>query len=72
MKKMKPFLRPCYQGGEFFGYVDLRTMNMYEDRWWTRARVPGTVRLSRMPGGSGHRPVKYGARKARNLDWLAT
>lgn len=24
-------------------------------RWWTKARIPGTVRETRMPGGSGFR-----------------
>jgi hypothetical protein len=24
-------------------------------RWWTKARVPGTVRKSRMTGGPGYR-----------------
>lgn len=67
MRKMKTFLRPCYQGGELFGYVDLRTMNMYKGRWWTKARVPGERRLSTMPGGSAFKPVKYGERKARLL-----
>lgn len=23
--------------------------------WWTKARIPGTIRPSRMPGGSGYR-----------------
>lgn len=35
-------------------YVDTRTWNIRK-RWWTKARIPGEVRPSRMPGGSGFR-----------------
>lgn len=59
MKKMKPNttavrqLLPNGEVGPWF-YVDTRTGNVRK-RWWTNARVPGTVRTSRMPGGSGFR-----------------
>lgn len=38
-------------------YVDIRTWR-FRKRWWTKARVPGTVRPSRMPGGCGYRGDK--------------
>ena len=54
MKKMKPFtmLIGRLDGSHF--YLDTRT-KMPRKRWWTKARVPGTVRRTRMPGGSGFR-----------------
>lgn len=59
MKRMKPntmMVRQLLSGGKegpWIG-VDTRTMHI-RNRWWTKARVPGTVRASRLPGGSGFR-----------------
>lgn len=50
MKHMKPFTKYV----ENFGYIDTRTGKL-RARWWTKARIPGTVRPSRMPGGSSFR-----------------
>ena len=38
-------------------YMDTRTGRI-RTRWWTKARVPGTVRATRQPGGSGYRGDK--------------
>ena len=57
MKKMKPFTVKFVVVGEVLGtikYFDIRT-GKERHRWWTKARIPGTVRPSRMPGGSGFR-----------------
>lgn len=35
-------------------YFDTRT-GEERTRWWTKARIPGEVRDSRKPGGSGFR-----------------
>jgi hypothetical protein len=62
MKRLKPnttMMRQLLPGGVFgpwFG-VDTRT-GQRRKRWWTKARVPGTVRSTRMPGGSGYRGDK--------------
>jgi hypothetical protein len=71
MKRMKPHTEKYWEifphistdKGRFV-YIDTRTGNVRK-RWWTKARVPGEVRASRLPGGSGYRPVKYGAKKLR-------
>lgn len=61
MKRMKPnatMVRSIINGeygnfGPWF-YIDNRT-GLVRKRWWTKARIPGTIRASRLPGGSGFR-----------------
>lgn len=55
MKKMKPYTQKVTKvTDESVHYVDIRTWRIRR-RWWTKARVPGTVRPSRLPGGSAFR-----------------
>lgn len=55
MKIMKPFTEREYdESVRKFRYFDTRT-DAERRRWWTKARVPGEVRKTRMPGGSGFR-----------------
>jgi hypothetical protein len=61
MKQLKPHTKMVCKvltGGldPWFG-IDTRT-GARRKRWWTKARIPGTVRPSRMPGGSGYRGDK--------------
>lgn len=57
MKRTKPFTEVrMTRYGELFNQ-DTRTDNVRK-RWWTKARIPGAVRKSRMPGGSGYRGDK--------------
>lgn len=54
MKRMKPNTEErLTRHGETW-YQDTRT-GAFRRRWWTKARIPGTVRASRLPGGSGFR-----------------
>lgn len=55
MRKMKPFTakEASFSLGRFV-YRNTLTGKLRK-RWWTKARVPGTVRKSRLPGGSGFR-----------------
>lgn len=57
MKKMKPNTVIIEDGYGHKHYVDTRNM-LTRRRWWTKSRVPGTVRKTRMPGGSGFRGHK--------------
>lgn len=55
MRKMKPFTvkEADHNLGRF---VYRNTINgEVRKRWWTKARIPGTIRKSRKPGGSGFR-----------------
>lgn len=55
MKRMKADTKLIFKmDGTFAGGVDIRTWHIRK-RWWRKARTPGTVRKSRMPGGSGFR-----------------
>lgn len=54
MKKLKPFTGVIRNPDGSKLYVDTRN-GQIRKRWWTKARVPGTIRKSRMPGGSGFR-----------------
>lgn len=54
MKRMKLDTRMVKFGNGPDAGVDTRTGNIRR-RWWTKARIPGTIRHSRMPGGSGYR-----------------
>lgn len=59
MKRMKPNTEPArrlFAGGIFGPWIYLNTRDGgIRKRWWTKARIPGTVRASRLPGGSGFR-----------------
>jgi hypothetical protein len=58
MKRMKPNTCAIYRMDcTLSHYVDTRT-GKTRKRWWTKTRVPGAVRMSRMPGGSGYRGDK--------------
>lgn len=67
MKRMKPNttqvakLLPGGEHGPWF-YISTQT-GAVRKRWWSKARIPGTVRPSTLPGGSAHHPVKLGARR---------
>lgn len=59
MKIMKPFTEEKsvhydINGYKHSVYVDTRTGEV-RNRWWTKSRVPGNIRSSRMPGGSSFR-----------------
>lgn len=59
MRKLKPFTEEKSvhydsNGHKHSVHVDKRTGEVRK-RWWTKARVPGTVRPSRMAGGNGFR-----------------
>lgn len=52
---MKPFTEREYdESVRKFRYFDTRT-GVERRRWWTKARIPGEVRSTRMLGGSGFR-----------------
>lgn len=62
MKRMKPntvTVNEMLENGKAkpIFYVNTRT-HIVRKRWWTKARIPGTVRASRLPGGSGYRGDK--------------
>ncbi len=59
MKRLKPNTEVVVgisneTGKETRTYVDTRTGHT-RNRWWTKARIPGVIRESRKPGGSGFR-----------------
>lgn len=67
MKRLKPFTGVHYAvcttdtevSPVYTVYVDTRfDYQKIRRRYWTKARVPGTPRQSRMPGGSGFRGFK--------------
>lgn len=60
MKKLKPntVIHTEEDGKKY--YLDERTGNPRK-RWWTKARIPGRIRKTRLPGGSGFRNNWEGA-----------
>ena len=66
MKRMKPHTTALYAInpddfsvlGPLSHHVDTRN-GKTRKRWWTKARIPGGMRKSRMPGGSGYRGDKH-------------
>lgn len=49
-------------------YIDTRT-GEERNRWWTKARTPGTIRPSRLPGGSGDRNNWEGTPPKQDWKW---
>ena len=54
MKRMKPDTNRVVGNDGSVKYFDTRNGNQRK-RWWTKARIPGEIRESRKPGGSGFR-----------------
>lgn len=57
MKRMKPDTEILWRltaSGKVKVYINTLTRQIRR-RGWTKARVPGTIRASRLPGGSGFR-----------------